>query len=471
MTEAVVVGSGPNGLAAALTLAAAGVGVRVIEAADTLGGGMRSSELTVPGLVHDECSAFHPFALASEFARRFELEDAGLAWRWAPLEAAHPLDGGRGAVLSRSVADTATGLGTDGPSWASMFGPLTQHFDALSAEILRPVLHMPHHPVKLARFGAHAALPAVRLARRWHTHEAQALFGGVAAHALRPLESPLSSAIGLALTTAAHACGWPVAEGGSVALRDAIVTRAKEHEVLFETGRRVESLDEFPEVDLVMLDTSPAAAALLTGARLPARVQRAYRRFRHGPGAFKMDFAVEGGVPWAYEPAGSAGTVHVGGTLQQMAASERDVTRGRMPEHPFVLVGQQSVADPTRRSGSLQPIYAYAHVPHGYTGDATSALIRQIERFAPGFRERVVATHVRSVPSMASYNANYVGGDIVTGRNDVRQMVFGPRLTLRPYATGAPGIYLCSAATPPGAGTHGMCGFLAAQAALRSVAG
>lgn len=469
MTEAVVVGSGPNGLAAALTLAESGVRVRIIEAAETLGGGVRSSELTVPGLVHDECSGFHPLAVDSPFSRRFDLQGSGLTWRWAPAEFAHPLADGGGAVAHRSVDRTAQGLGAGGPGWRRVFGALTERFGTISEEFLQPVLHVPRHPVHLARFGAYAGLPATLLSRRFRSPEAQALFAGVAAHALRPLGTPASSAIGVALTTAAHRYGWPVAEGGSASIRDAILHRAKEHGVTWETGRRVDSLDELGQVDIVMLDTAPGAAATLVGDRLPGRVRRAYRRYRHGPGVFKVELAVAEGVPWRYEGAREAGTVHLGGPVAEMVAAERAVSAGRMPEKPFVLVGQQFLADPTRSKDGVHPLYAYAHVPAGYRGDLTDAVVARIEEFAPGLRERVLATHVRSTTQMAEHNENYVGGDVVTGANDPLQLVFRPRMTLNPYATGVPGVYLCSAATPPGAGAHGMCGYNAARSALSAL--
>jgi phytoene dehydrogenase-like protein len=468
VTTAVVVGSGPNGLAAALTLAAAGVAVRVIEAEDTLGGGTRSAELTLPGLVHDECSGFHPLALGSEFATRFDLAGAGLTWRWAPAELAHPLDGGVGAVLRRSVAETTAGLAD--PGWSAVFGSLAHRFGTISEEFLQPILHLPRHPIHLARFGAYSGLPATVLARRFRTPEGRALFAGTAAHAFRPLTGLASSAIGVALTTAAHAYGWPVAEGGSGAIRDAVLERAAEHGVQVETGRRVDSLDELGDVDLVMLDTSPRAASAICGDRMPRRIRSAYERFRHGPGAFKVDYAVEGGVPWTYEPARAAGTVHLGGSLAEVAAAEKLVGAGRMPERPFVLIGQQYVADPTRSAGDVHPLYAYAHVPAGFQGDATEAITARIEQFAPGFRDRIRATAVRTTTDLARHNANYVGGDIVTGANDPRQLVFRPRAALDPYATGVPGVSLCSAATPPGAGAHGMCGYNAATRALARLA-
>ncbi|HEY1133295.1 MAG TPA: FAD-dependent oxidoreductase, partial [Nocardioides sp.] len=295
-----------------------------------------------------------------------------------------------------------------------------------------------------------------------------ALFGGVAAHAMRPLGAPLSSAIGVALTTAAHANGWPVAVGGSEAILRATLRRAEQHEVTFETGRTVTSVDDL-DTDLVLLDTSPAAAATILGSRLPERVRRAYRRFEPAPGVYKLDLAVEGGVPWTHEASRAAGTVHVGGDLAEVAAAERDVVRGRMPERPFVLVGQQHLADPSRSHGDVHPIYAYAHVPHGYSGDATETILGRIEEYAPGFRDRVIAIAPRSISDAFTKNANLVGGDVVGGANGMRQLVFRPRVALDPYATGVPGAYLCSASTPPGAGAHGMCGHLAARSALRSL--
>ncbi len=470
MINAVVVGSGPNGLAAALTLAAEGIDVTVLEAADRLGGGTRTSELTVPGLIHDECSAAHPLAVDTPFSRRFDLAGHGLTWRWPEVQYSHPLDGGSGAAAWRSVEETAAGLGDrDGKRWQSLFGPLAERFDDLSADFLRPVLHLPQHPLELARFGAYSATPAGVLTRRWSTPRARALFAGVAAHAFRPFSTPMSSAIGVTLGTAAHRYGWPVAEGGSAAISAAMISLLAEYGAKLETGVRVTSLDELDAPDIVMLDVAPAAAARIAGERMPGRVSRALRRYRHGPGAFKVDFAVDGGVPWAHEESRRAGTVHVGGDHREIAAAEKLVSKGRMPERPFVLVCQQYLADPSRSSGNMHPVYAYAHVPADYAGDATAQIEAQIERFAPGFRDRILARHVRSAVQMEVHNLNYVGGDVVTGANDMRQMIFRPRVALDPYAIGIPGVYLCSAATPPGAGAHGMCGYNAARSALRAI--
>lgn len=467
MTRAVVVGSGPNGLAGALVLAAAGVAVTVLEAAGTPGGGTRSVEATVPGLLHDECSGFHPLAMSNAFSRAFDLRDFGLTWAWPEVQYAHPLSGSRGAAAWRSVDLTAKRLGKDEKSYRRMFTPLSRQFDDIAHEFLQPMLHVPGHPLAMGRFGAYSAMPASLLARRYETEEARALLAGVAAHAFRPLTSVMSSAIGVALGTAAHRFGWPVAVGGTRAISDAMLANLSKLGGRVETGVTVTSYEELGEPDVVLLDTSPRAAAQILGERLPARVSRAYRRYRHGPGAFQVAFAVEGGIPWAYASARKAGTVHVGGSLEQIAEAEQAVWAGQMPDEPFVLVGQQSVADPSRRSGDLHPVDAYAHVPAGWTGDATEAIVAQIERYAPGFRDRVVATTVRSTGAIAASNANYVAGDIVTGANTPRQLVFRPRIALDPYATGVPGVYLCSAATPPGAGAHGMCGWHAARSALK----
>ncbi len=467
MTKAVVVGSGPNGLAAALTLAEAGVTVDVLEAAAEIGGGTRSGHYTVEGVLHDECSGFHPLAVDTAFSRRFDLTSYGLQWQWPEVQYAHPLDGGDGAAVWRDVERTARSLGDAGGAYRRIFGPLADRFDVVATEFLQPMVHVPRHPFALARFGLASALPATWLGRLLRSDRSAALFAGVAAHAFRPLGAPMSSAIGVALGTAAHRYGWPVAVGGSASITAAMAKRLAELGGTITTGVRVTSRAQLAGADVVMLDTSPAAAADILGDALPKRIERAYRRYRFGPGAYQVALAVEGGVPWTHEPTLRAGTVHLGGSLSEIAAAERQVWRGVMPDRPFVLLGQQSQADPSRRAGSVHPIDAYAHVPAGFTGDATEAILAQIERFAPGVRDRIVAMSVRSTEQITRDNANYVGGDIVTGANTPRQLIFRPRIGLDPYATGVPGMWLCSAATPPGAGAHGMCGHLAAQRALR----
>jgi phytoene dehydrogenase-like protein len=467
MTDAIVVGSGPNGLAGAVALAQEGLSVTVLEADATIGGGTRSGELTVPGLLHDHCSAVHPMAVASPFLTSLGLQRHGLRWAWPEVDLAHPLDGGRGAALYRSIERTAATLGRDGATWRRLFAPLVADFDTLAADLMGPVLRMPRHPLRLARFGVRAAVPAAPLARLWHTPAARALFAGVAAHAMRPLHEPGSAAIGTMLIAAGHRHGWPVARGGSRAITDALARRLFELGGTIETGTPVRSLASLPPAPIVLLDVAPAAAARICGDRLPARIARAYRRWRHGPAVFKLDLAVDGGIPWRLDAARRAGTVHAVGALAEIARAERAVAAGRLPQRPYVLVAQQYLADPTRSRGNLHPVYAYAHVPRGYDGDAADQILDQIERFAPGLRDRIVARSVRSPADFAATNPSYVDGDILTGANTPRQLVSRPRWSPDPYATGIPGVYLCSAATPPGAGIHGMCGYHAAHSALR----
>lgn len=469
MSSAVIVGSGPNGLACAATLASRGVEVTVIEAAGTIGGGTRSSELTVPGLLHDECSATHPMVVSSPAVVSLELERHGLEWCWPEVDAAHPLDGGGGGVMLRSVEATAAGLGAAGARWRRVFGAPAKGYDALSEDFYRPLLHLPRHPIRLTRFGLPAALPATALAKSLGSPEAAALFGGIAAHAYAPLNLPFSSAIGMALTVSGHAHGWPVAKGGSIAISNAWAAVIREHGGTIETGRRVRSLDELPAADAVVLDLAPRGVLELAGDRLPGRVARAYRRFKHGPGAFKLDLAVEGGLPWAQEEARRAGTVHAVGSFEELVAAEREVNHGRMPERPLVLVGQQYLADPGRSKGDLHPVWTYAHVPSGYEGDASEAILAQLERFAPGTRERIVASVTRGPAEFEAMNANFIGGDILTGANTPVQTLLRPRITAAPYWTGIPGVFICSAATPPGPGAHGICGYNAAEAALRTM--
>lgn len=467
MVDAVVVGAGPNGLAGAVVLAEQGLEVTVLEAEDTIGGGTRTSELTVPGVLHDHCAAVHPMGIGSPLLQSLDLERHGLSWAWPDVDLAHPLDGGRAGVMVRSLEQTAAGLGRDGEAWRRLFGPLAASLEELNEDLLRPLAHVPAHPVHLARFGFRAVQPATVLARRWRTPEARALFGGVAAHAFAPLSAPMSSSIGLALTAAAHRYGWPVARGGSRSITDALAARLRELGGSIETGVRVRSLADLPAARVILLDVTPQAVIEMAGDRLPGGVRRAFERWRHGPGAFKIDLAVEGGVPWTNEVCRRAGTVHVAGTFEEVVDGERQINRGRMPERPFVLLAQQYLADPARSAGNVHPVWAYAHVPHAWEGDATEALLAQIERFAPGTRERVVGMSVRSAAAMEEHNGNYVGGDILNGANSSMQLAIRPRLAVDPYATGLPGVFLCSAATPPGAGVHGMCGHNAAASALR----
>ncbi|MGW4477964.1 phytoene desaturase family protein [Rhodococcus triatomae] len=467
MSTAVVVGSGPNGLAAAVHLARNGVNVDVFEAADEIGGGTRSGELTLPGLIHDHCSAFHPMGAGSPYLATLDLERYGLRWRHPEIDAAHPLDGEPAALLYRSLETTAAGLGVDGPRWQRALSDLAAGFDDLASDLMRPVLNVPRHPVRLAMFGPRALLPATVAARWFRTRRGRALFGGVAAHAYTRLDRPATSAVGLMIAAAGHRYGWPVAEGGSGAIARALAAQLADHGGKIHTGVHVRSLADVPDADAVLLDVAPDAALRIVGDAVPSRVVKAYGKFRHAPGAFKVDFAIDGPIPWTDPECGRAGTVHLGGDFDEITRSERDVTLGRLPERPFVLLGQQYVADPSRSEGGVNPVYAYAHVPAGYTGDATEAIVGQIERFAPGFRDTIVATAVRGPSGLAQDNPNQVGGDIIGGSNSGLQVVFRPRMALNPYSIGVPGVYLCSASTPPGAGAHGMCGHNAAESALR----
>jgi phytoene dehydrogenase-like protein len=465
MTRAVVVGSGPNGLAAAVALAQRGHEVTVLEAHDQIGGGTRTAELTVPGLQHDVCSAIHPFGIASPYLSSLPLADHGLVWRWPEVDLAHPLDDGTAAVMVRSIDDTAAGLGVDGDRWRQAFGPLVDAFDELATDVLGPLLRVPSHPLLMAKFGLRAGLPATALVRRFATEPARALFAGSAAHAFRPLNRPATAGVGVMLVAAGHRYGWPVAEGGSQAITAALASLLRSFGGTIEAGVAVRSFADLPPFDVALFDTTPAALADIAGDRLTQRRARAYRRFRHGPGAYKVDLAVRGGIPWTAEACRRAGTVHVGGDTADITAAEAAVSRGTMPPRPFVLVGQQHVADPTRSVGDVHPVWAYAHVPHGHRGDVTEALLDQLERFAPGTRERVVGSHVMTPADLAAYNANDVGGDITGGENSLPQLLARPVLARDPYATGIPGIFLCSASTPPGAGVHGMCGWHAASRA------
>lgn len=467
MVTANIVGSGPNGLAAAVTLAKAGVEVTVYEASDTPGGGARSTEATLPGLIHDHCSGFHPLAVGNDFMTFAELTDYGLQWAWPAVQYAHPLDYGDGAAAYRSVQQTAHGL--EDERWQQIFGSLTTQFPAVMRDFLQPMLRVPDSPLKFVNFGLRAGLPASVLAAALGNDRSKALMSGVMAHAFRPLGSFGSAAVGVALATAGHANGWPVATGGSGAIVSAMLQVLHDHGGKVITDAPITQVQALPTADIVMLNTAPAAAADIMGSSIPARISHQLSSFRHGSAAATVSLAVDGGIPWTYEPARSAGTVHVGGSFEEIAFVERQVTKGVMPRNPFVLVSQQSIADPSRARGTIQPVDAYAHVPFGYPHDASELIIAQIERFAPGVRDRIMDRSSRTTADLAAENPNFVGGDIVTGSNAFDQLVFRPRFTPNPYALGAPGAYLCSAATPPGAGAHGMAGYNAAQAALADV--
>ena len=474
--DAVVVGAGPNGLAAALTLARAGWSVEVYEAEATVGGGCRTEASTLDGFRHDVCAAFHPLGAASPFfaALADDLARHGLRWRHFDVELAHPLPGGRAATLHRSVAHTAAALGVDADRYRALVEPLACDWDRLAPFALGPLLRPPRHPLAALRFGGRAVAPARLLAERlFRTPEARALLAGCAAHAFLPLERPLTAGFGALLLATGHVAGWPVAEGGSQAIVDALQAALVEAGGIVECGRPVRTLADVPAgARAVLFDTTPRALARIAGDALDPDERARLGRFRHGPAAFKIDYALDEAMPWSAPAARSAGTVHVGGTLVEIAASEAAVAAGRHPTRPFVLVGQQSLADSSRAPAGQHTLWAYSHVPRGSTVDMTDAIEAQIERFAPGWRDLVLARRVRDPAELARYNRNYVGGDISGGAHDGLQLLARPNLAaaLRPYETGNPRLFLCSASTPPGAGVHGMCGAGAAGAVLRRLA-
>jgi len=465
--DAVVIGSGPNGLAAAIVLARAGRSVLVREAADTVGGGVRSEALTLPGFVHDTCSTIYPLGAGSPVFRRLPLAEHGLEWAHSEAALAHPLDGGRAAILERDVDATAAGLGEDAEAYRALFGPLVRDWPALERAILRPLVRVPRHPVALGRFGLSALRSAEGLARsRFRGEQARALFAGCSAHSTLRLDRSPSASFGLVLTTAAHTAGWPVVRGGAQALADALASYLRSLGGEIETGARVESLAELAFARAVLADLSPRELLRLGGDRLPPRYRRALERYRYGPGSFKLDLALDGPVPWAAPEVGRAACVHVGGTLEEVAAAERAPWEGRPAERPFVLLAQQSVADTSRAPEGKHTVWAYCHVPNGSTFDMTERIEAQIERFAPGFRDRILARAVTTPGDFERRNPNLAGGDINAGAQDLPQLVFRPVPRLVPYTTPVPGLFLCSASTPPGGGVHGLCGFGAAQAAL-----
>jgi phytoene dehydrogenase-like protein len=469
--DAVIVGSGPNGLAAAVTMAAAGLKVLVIEGAPEIGGGCRTAELTLPGFWHDVCSAAHPLAIASPFFQRFDLAARGVRFAYPEVEFANPLDGGRAAVVTRSVTETAARLGPDGPSYRRLLGPLARHTDDICAELLRPLRRFPAHPLVMASYGRRGVLPAAAVARRWRTDEARAIIAGAAAHAMMKLTAVPTGGIGLMLMLLAHGVGWPVIEGGSARITDAMADAVIAAGGSIETGRWVSSLAELPSGATVLLDTSPRGLAELAGDRLPARYRAALRRYRYGPGVCKVDFALSGPVPWANEDCRRAGTLHLGGTFEEMATAEAEVEAGKHPDDPYVLVTQPGVADPSRAPAGQHTLWTYTHVPAGSDVDMTARIEAQIERFAPGFRDLVLARSVRTATAEEAHNPNYVGGDIAVGLQTMGQTVFRPTVQWNPYRTPIPGVYLCSSATPPVPGVHGRCGELAALSALRDVFG
>jgi len=470
--DAVVVGSGPNGLAAGIRLAQEGCSVLVLEANDTVGGGVRSAELTLPGFIHDVCSAIHPLGMGSPFFRQLPLQRHGLHWIQPEIPLAHPLENGKAAVLQRAVSVTAEGLGQDERAYQHLFGPLVKNWENLANEFLKPLLHLPRHPLQLARFGMRAILSAAGLANGSFKDEpARALFAGLAAHSFLPLEETPSAAFGLVLGMLGHAVGWPLPRGGSQQLANALAAHLRSLGGEIVVNRRVADLAELPLARAVLLDVTPKQLLVIAGDRLPGSYRKKLERFRYGPGVFKIDYALSAAIPWKAEACRHAGTVHLGGTLDEIAASEREVAQGKTSERPFILLAQPSVFDSSRAPEGRHTAWAYCHVPNGSTVDMTAQMEQQIERFAPGFREIILSRHTMNCAAMEQRNSNLVGGDINGGLADLRQLLARPVFSACPYRVPVPGLYLCSSSTPPGGGVHGMCGYHAAEAVLRDCFG
>jgi phytoene dehydrogenase-like protein len=466
--DAVVVGSGPNGLAAAITLAGAGLSVTVLEANSTIGGGTRSSGLTLPGFVHDVCSAVHPLAAGSPFFKTLPLEQFGLEWIHPEFPLAHPLNDGTAACLRRDVDVTAESLGRDAGIYRNLFNPLARDWEKLAAEFLQPMLHLPRHPIALGRFGLFAITPARFFAKTFFREEqTRALFAGIAAHSFLPLEALASAAFGFVLGTAGHAVGWPIPRGGSQSIANALANCLRELGGKIDINRRIDNLAQLPKSRVVLFDTTVWQFSHIAGDRLPARYWERLNHFRHAPGIFKIDYALSSPIPWKAEVCRRAGTIHLGGTFDEIANSERGVARGQLPKLPFALVAQQSLFDETRAPAGKHTLWAYCHVPFGCKIDMSDAIESQIERFAPGFRDCIIARQKAGAADLEKSNPNLAGGDISGGAANFWQLIARPIFSPTPYRTPLRGVYLCSSSTPPGGGVHGMCGYHAARAALR----
>jgi len=465
--DAVVVGGGPNGLAAAIVLAETGRSVLLVEANETIGGGCRSSEGPLPGFLRDTCSAIHPLAAASPFFGALPLASYGLEWIQPPVALAHPFDDGTAAILTRSVEDTAASLGEDAGAYTDLFSPLVKDFEFLLPQLLGP-FRLPRHPVAMARFGLPALRSANSFARsRFAGDRARGFFAGLAAHSILNLNKPVSAAFGLVLGMFGHAVGWPIPRGGSQRIADALGAHFQSLGGTIQTGTRVASLDIAEGADAVLFDTSPRQFLGIAGDAVPERYRRYLRNYRYGPAVFKIDWALDGPAPWTAAACGQAGAVHLGGTLEEIVASEHEVATGRRPRRPFVLLAQQSLFDPMRSPEGKHTLWGYCHVPNGSTFDMTGPIEAQIERFAPGFRERIIERAVTGPSALEAGNANYIGGDINAGMQDLRQLYTRPAPRFDPYSTPNRCLYFCSASTPPGGGVHGMSGYHAAQSALR----
>lgn len=468
--DAIVVGAGPNGLAAAITLQQAGLQVLVLEGQDTIGGGLRSKQLTLPGYVHDVCSAIHPMAAASPFFAKLPLKEHGLEFIYPSVAAAHPFDDGTAAVLHHSLEHTAQLLGEDEQKYTRLLAPIVNMWPDIVDDILGP-LHFPKHPLKMAKFGMHALLPATVIAKRFSSPKTKGLWAGMAAHAIQSLDNATTAAIGLVLMAAAHLRGWPVPKGGSVSIAHALAAYFISLGGKIETGRYVQSLDELPPAKAVLLDVTPRQFLKIAGHKLSGLYKWQLEKYRYGMGVFKIDWALSDRIPFTAAACREAGTVHLGNTIEEIAESEKLSSIGQHPEKPFVLLAQPSVFDDSRAPFGKHTAWAYCHVPHGSTQDMTAAIENQVERFAPGFKDCIVARHSFNTAQMEAYNPNYIGGDINGGVINWRQLYTRPAVRISPYSTPLQGIYICSSSTPPGGGVHGMCGYHAARKALKDVFG
>jgi phytoene dehydrogenase-like protein len=464
--EAIVIGSGPNGLAAAIELARAGLKVCVYEGSESLGGGARSAELTLPGFVHDVCSAIHPLAVSSPFFRSMPVGDFGLQWIHPDAPLAHPFEDGSAIVVERSIVETARGLAADSTAYQKLYDGLADRWDMLASDIFAPI-HLPRHPLLLARFGWNGIKSARSFAdTRFQGQAARALFAGMAAHGMLSLKSRPSAAFGLILTSLAHAVGWPLPKGGSQRISDALAANLRSLGGRIITGVVVRSLDELPRSRMVVCDVTPSQLLKIAGNKLPNHYRRRLQKYRYGPGVFKVDWALSSPIPWKNHRCLRAATVHVGGTFEAIAAAEEAVARGHHPERPFLLVAQPSLFDPTRAPHGKHTAWGYCHVPNGSTEDMTNRIEAQIEAVAPGFKDCVLARHTFTTSQLECYNPNYVGGDINGGLQSLVQTLRRPVLSLSPYRTPVEGLYICSSSTPPGGGVHGLCGYYAARTAL-----
>ena len=466
--DAIVVGSGPNGLAAAITLQHAGLSVLLIEAKKTIGGGMRSEELTLPGFVHDVCSAIHPMAATSPFFKTLPLERYGLQFINPTISLAHPFDDGSAALFYQSLHLTAQALAEDGQSYLKLITPIVNDWPQISTDVLAP-FHFPKYPLAMARFGLHAVTSATHLAKRFSSREAKALWVGMAAHAMQSLSNATTSAVALVLMAAGHSVGWPLAKGGSNAIADALCSYFISLGGIIQTDFYVRSLSQLPSSHALLFDVTPRQLLEIAGHKFSSLYKWQLRRYRYGMGVFKIDWALDQPIPFVSEACRRAGTLHLGNTAEEIVGAEEMVSQGKHSENPFVLLAQQSLFDPSRAPAGKHTAWAYCHVPNGSTRDLTATIEKQVERFAPGFRDLILAKHTMNSAEVEEYNVNYVGGDINGGLMNVAQLFTRPVLRFSPYKTSARGIYICSSSTPPGGGVHGMCGYHAAKRALRDL--